>query len=69
MNGRQRGRRRERGQALVEYAFLLIVLITIGISVIVLAGNQLQTTYQTAYDHVVHIADQQWQDQHQVGQH
>jgi Flp pilus assembly pilin Flp len=64
----RRRARRKAGQALIEYAFLLIVLATIGISVIVLAGNQIKTTYNTVYDHIVHIGDQNWQDQHQVGQ-
>jgi len=64
----RRRERRKSGQALIEYAFLLIVLATIGISVIVLAGNQIKTTYNTAVDHVTHLSDQNWQDQHQVGQ-
>ena len=64
----RRRARRKSGQALIEYAFLVIVLATIGISVIVLAGNQIKATYNSAVDHVVHISDQNWQDQHQVGQ-
>lgn len=63
----RRRARRKSGQAVIEYAFLLIVVATIGISVIVLAGNQIKQTYNNAVDHVVHIADKDWQDQHQVG--
>ena len=60
----RRGSRRQAGQALVEYAFLLIVLATIGIAVIVLAGNQLQGTYTSVRDHIVHLTEQDWQNQH-----
>ncbi len=48
----------------MEYAFLLIVLATIGIAVIVLAGNQLQGTYTSVRDHIVHLTEQDWQNQH-----
>jgi Flp pilus assembly pilin Flp len=60
----RRGSRQQAGQAFVEYAFLLIVLATIGIAVIVLAGNQLQGTYTSVRDHIVHLTDQDWQNQH-----
>jgi len=60
----RRGCRGQGGQALIEYGFLLIVLATIGIAVIVLAGNQLQGTYASVRDHIVHLADQEWQNQH-----
>jgi Tfp pilus assembly protein PilX len=58
------GSRPQAGQALVEYTFLLIVLATIGIAVIVLAGNQLQRTYVSVRDHIVHLTEQDWQNQH-----
>ena len=60
----RRGCQRHAGQALVEYALLLLVLGTIGIAVIVLAGTQLQGTYVSVRDHIVHLADEQWQNPH-----
>jgi Flp pilus assembly pilin Flp len=38
-------RRNKSGQALIEYAFLLILLATISFAVVILAGNQLQGTF------------------------
>lgn len=57
MDIRQRGRRRQHGQALVEYAFLLVLLAAIGVAVLVLAGNQLQATFNDASYELGHITD------------
>ncbi|HEY8678301.1 MAG TPA: hypothetical protein VIN39_06675 [Candidatus Dormibacteraeota bacterium] len=57
MGTRQRGRRRQRGQAVIEYAFLMVLLATIGVAVLVLAGNQLQATFNDASYELGHITD------------
>ncbi len=46
--------RRKAGQALIEYAFLFVLLATVTIGVIVLAGNQVQNTYQHIANCVAH---------------
>src|SRR5207244_4340984 len=50
-------RRRQSGQALTEYAFLLVLLATITFAVVVLAGNQLQGTFQDVSYELSHLTD------------
>jgi Flp pilus assembly pilin Flp len=50
-------RRRLSGQALTEYAFLLVLLATITFAVVALAGNQLQGTYQDVSYELSHLTD------------
>jgi len=50
-------RRRQSGQALTEYAFLMVLLATITFAVVVLAGAQLQGTYQDVSYELSHLAD------------
>jgi Flp pilus assembly pilin Flp len=50
-------RRRQSGQALIEYAFLMVLLATIGFAVIVLAGNQLQGAFQDVSYEFTHLTD------------
>ena len=50
-------RRKKSGQALVEYAFLLVLLATITFAVIVLAGNQLTSLYSDLSFEVQHLTD------------
>ena len=50
-------RRRQSGQALTEYAFLLVLLATIGFAVIVLAGSQLQGAFQDVSYELSHLTD------------
>ena len=47
---------RKRGQALVEYAFLFVLLATISIAVVILAGEQLKSLYQNISDQFTHLA-------------
>lgn len=53
----QKGRRAKSGQALIEYAFLMVLLATITVAVIALAGNQLQSTYNDISFEFNHLAD------------
>ena len=66
MNRRQTGatfvlamtrNRRKSGQALVEYAFLMVLLATVGIAVIIMAGNQLSSTYNDVSYEFTHLTD------------
>jgi Flp pilus assembly pilin Flp len=41
----------------VEYAFLLVLLATIGVAVLVLAGNQLKTTFNDVSFEFTHLTD------------
>jgi Flp pilus assembly pilin Flp len=50
-------RRHMRGQALVEYAFLMVLLATITFAVIALAGNQLTGLYSDVAFELTHITD------------
>jgi Flp pilus assembly pilin Flp len=48
---------KEKGQALIEYAFLLVLLATITFAVIILAGNQLLGLYQDVSFEFSHLLD------------
>jgi Flp pilus assembly pilin Flp len=50
-------RRNKSGQALIEYAFLLILLATITFAVVILAGGQLQGTFNDVSYELNHLAD------------
>ncbi len=50
-------RRHQSGQALIEYAFLLILLATVAFAVVVLAGNQLRGTYNDVTFEFAHLTD------------
>ena len=52
-------RRKKQGQALVEYAFLMVLLATISFAVIALAGNQLKGLYDEVSFEFTHIVDNQ----------
>jgi Flp pilus assembly pilin Flp len=49
--------RRKSGQALIEYAFLMILLATVGIAVIIMAGTQLASTYNDVSYEFTHLTD------------
>jgi Flp pilus assembly pilin Flp len=49
--------RRQKGQALIEYAFLMVLLATIGFAVIALAGTQLTGLYQEVSYEFSHFMD------------
>jgi len=49
--------RRKSGQALIEYAFLMILLATVAIAVIIMAGNQLSSTYNDVSYEFAHLTD------------
>lgn len=49
--------RAEQGQTLVEYAFLLILVSTVAIAVIVLAGAQLKSFYDDISYEFTHLTD------------
>jgi Flp pilus assembly pilin Flp len=50
-------RRRKSGQALIEYAFLLVLMAGIMIAVLVLAGTQLQGTFNDVSYEFTHLTD------------
>jgi Flp pilus assembly pilin Flp len=50
-------RRRQSGQALVEYGFLLVLLATITFAVVVLAGSQLQGALSDVNYELTHLTD------------
>jgi len=50
-------RRGKSGQAVIEYAFLLVLLATIGFAVIVLAGHQLAGIYSDVSYELGHLTD------------
>jgi Flp pilus assembly pilin Flp len=52
-----RRHRAQKGQALVEYGFLLVLLATISFAVIILAGNQLGSTYNDISFEFAHLTD------------
>ncbi len=49
--------RRKSGQALIEYAFLMILLATVAIAVIIMAGTQLTSTYNDVSYEFTHLTD------------
>jgi Flp pilus assembly pilin Flp len=52
-------RRKQKGQALVEYAFLMVLLATITFAVVALAGSQLKGLYDEVSFEFTHIIDNQ----------
>jgi Flp pilus assembly pilin Flp len=50
-------RRRQSGQAVIEYAFLLILLATISFAVLILAGTQLRGAFQDVSYELTHLTD------------
>jgi Flp pilus assembly pilin Flp len=50
-------RRRQSGQALIEYAFLMVLLASITFAVIVLAGAQLQGAFNDVSYELTHLTD------------
>jgi len=50
-------RRQKSGQALIEYAFLMVLLATITFAVIALAGNQLTGLYDEVNYELTHLTD------------
>ncbi len=50
-------RRRQSGQALIEYAFLMVLLATVGFAVLVLAGTQLQGAFNDVSYELAHLTD------------
>jgi Flp pilus assembly pilin Flp len=52
-----RSRRAKKGQALIEYAFLMVLLTTITFAVILLAGNQLKTALNDVSFEFQHLTD------------
>src|SRR5437764_11947087 len=52
-------RRMKSGQALIEYAFLMVLLATITFAVVALAGNQLKGLYDEVSFEFTHIVDNQ----------
>ena len=51
-------RRGKKGQALIEYAFLMVLLATIGFAVVALAGNQIMGLYDEVNYELTHITSQ-----------
>ena len=49
--------RRKSGQALIEYAFLMVLLATVAIAVIIMAGSQLASTYNDVSYEFTHLTD------------
>jgi Flp pilus assembly pilin Flp len=49
--------RRKSGQALIEYAFLMVLLATVAIAVIIMAGNQLSSVYNDVSYEFTHLTD------------
>ena len=50
-------RGKQSGQALIEYAFLMVLLATISFAVIALAGNQLSGLYGEVTYEFTHLTD------------
>jgi len=50
-------RRKKSGQALIEYAFLMVLLATIGFAVVALAGTQLSGLYSDVSYEFSHLTD------------
>jgi Flp pilus assembly pilin Flp len=53
----KRRRRNSQGQALIEYAFLMVLLATISFAVIILAGAQLQSAFSDVSYEFTHLTD------------
>ena len=53
----KRRRRSSKGQALIEYAFLMVLLATISFAVIILAGTQLQSAFSDVSYEFTHLTD------------
>src|SRR5437660_10144561 len=51
-------RRGKKGQALIEYGFLMVLLATIGFAVVALAGNQIMGLYDEVSYELTHITSQ-----------
>jgi Flp pilus assembly pilin Flp len=49
--------RRKSGQAMIEYAFLLVLLSTVAIAVIIMAGSQLTSIYSDVSYEFTHLTD------------
>jgi Flp pilus assembly pilin Flp len=49
--------RRKSGQALIEYAFLMVLLATVAIAVIIMAGTQLASVYNDVSYEFAHLTD------------
>jgi Flp pilus assembly pilin Flp len=49
--------RRKSGQALIEYAFLMVLLATVAIAVIIMAGSQLKSVYNDVSYEFNHLTD------------
>jgi len=49
--------RRKSGQAVIEYAFLLVLLSTVAIAVIIMAGSQLTSLYSDVTYEFTHLTD------------
>jgi Flp pilus assembly pilin Flp len=50
-------RRRQSGQALIEYAFLFVLLATISFAVLILAGTQLNGAFSDISYELTHLTD------------
>jgi Flp pilus assembly pilin Flp len=50
-------RRHQSGQAVIEYAFLLVLLATVAIAVIIMAGSQLTSIYSDVSYEFTHLTD------------
>ena len=50
-------RRDKKGQALIEYAFLMVLLATVAIAVIIMAGSQLSSIYSDVSYEFTHLTD------------
>jgi Flp pilus assembly pilin Flp len=50
-------RRRQSGQALIEYAFLMVLLATITFAVVALAGAQLKGAFSDVSYELTHLTD------------
>src|SRR5256885_9481337 len=49
--------RHKSGQALIEYAFLMVLLATVAIAVIIMAGRQLSSLYSDVSYEFTHLTD------------
>ena len=49
--------RHKSGQALIEYAFLMVLLATVAIAVIIMAGSQLSSIYSDVSYEFTHLTD------------
>ena len=49
--------RHQSGQAVIEYAFLMVLLATVAIAVIIMAGSQLSSLYSDVSYEFTHLTD------------